>query len=92
MLVDRESALLRDLDLPLLDLGVEEFLDAPAGQAHEMVVMLLVVELEDRLARLEMMADQKPRLLELGQYAVNGGESDIEAFGKLVEAAKAALA
>jgi len=82
VLVDRESALLRDLDLPLLDLGIEEFLDAPAGQAHEMVVVLLVVELEDRLARLEVVADQESRLLELREHAIDGRETDVEPVGE----------
>jgi hypothetical protein len=54
----------------------------PASQAHEVVVVLLVVELEDRLAGLEVVADQKARLLELREHAVDGREADVEAVGE----------
>jgi hypothetical protein len=39
VVVDREAALLGDLVLALLDLGVVELLDAPALKAHEVVVV-----------------------------------------------------
>ena len=66
--------------LALLDLGVEELLDAAAGQAHQVVVVLALVELEHRLARLEIAARQQPGLLELHQHAVDRGQADVGAF------------
>src|SRR5450432_1122124 len=82
MLADLEAAIAGDLGLPLFDLRVEKLLDASALHADEMVVVAALVELEHRLARLEMMTDQKAGLLELREDAVHGGEADVEAFGE----------
>jgi hypothetical protein len=46
------------------------------------VVVLALVELEHRLARLEIAARQQPGLLELHQHAVDGGQADVGAFGQ----------
>ena len=80
VLGDPEAALARDRGLPLFDPRIVELLDAAALQADEMVVMVALVQLEHRLAGLEMVANQKTRLLELRQHAVNRGEADVEAF------------
>src|SRR5690349_23505414 len=82
VLADRETALLRHFQLPLLDLGIVELLDATALHAHEVVVMLALVELEHRLARLEMVPHEKPGLLELRQHAIDGREADVETCGE----------
>ena len=82
MLADLESAFVRDFGLALFDLGIEEFFDAPALQAHQMVVVPALVELEDRFPRLEMVADQESCLLELGQHAVNGGKPDVHTLAQ----------
>ncbi len=44
--------------------------------------MLALVELEHRLAGLEMVADEQARLLELRQHAVDRGEADVEALAE----------
>ena len=82
VLADREAALGGDLGLPLLDLGVVELLDAAALHADQVIVVRALVQLEHRLAGLEMMADQEARLLELGEHAVDGGQADVEALGQ----------
>ena len=46
--------------LALLDLGVVELLDAAAGQAHQVVVVLALVELEHRLADSKWLRDSSP--------------------------------
>src|SRR6266850_3414511 len=79
--VQLEAALARHLVLPALDLGVVELLDTPALQADEMVVVAALVQLEHRLAGLEMLAREQPGVLELREHAVNGGEADVDAFG-----------
>ena len=73
---------MRDGPLALFDLGVEELLDTTAVQAHQVVVVLALVEFEHRLARLEVAAPQQPGLLELHQHAVDGGQADVGAFGQ----------
>src|SRR6185437_14285270 len=82
MLADLEAALMGDARLALLDLGVVELLDAATLQAHEVVVMLPLVQLVDGLARFEMMAHEQSRLLELRQHAVDRRETDIDAVGE----------
>src|SRR5258706_1463824 len=82
VVVDREAAVLGDLDLALLDVGVVELLDAAALQAHEVVVVAALVQLVDRLAALEMVAYQQARLLELREHAVHRREPHV---GVLVE-------
>ena len=68
--------------LALLDLGVVELLDAAAGQAHQVVVMLAFVQLEHRLAGLEVAAREQAGLLELHQHAVDRGQADVGALGQ----------
>ena len=82
VLADLESALLRDLGLAALDIRIEEFLDPAALKAYEVIVMSALVELEHRLAGLEVMPDEQSRLLELREHAVYRGEPDIDAFGE----------
>ena len=47
-----------------------------------MIVVRALVELEHRLARLEVMAHQEPGLLELRQHAVDRGQPDVEPFAE----------
>src|SRR5258708_33103335 len=76
-----EAALARHLVLAPLDVGVVELLDAAALQAHEVIVVPALVQLEYRLAGLEMLAREQARLLELREHPVNGGEAHVDAFG-----------
>src|SRR5262245_11054255 len=80
MIANREPAILRHLDLTLLDLGVVELLDPPAGHAHQVIVVAALVQLEHRLARLEVVALEDAGVLELGQHAVDSGEADVQAL------------
>jgi len=80
MVVNLEAAVLRDLLLPLLDLGIEKLLDAPALHAYQVVVVAALVQLEYRFAGLEMMPDQQARLLELGEHTVDCRQPGIGAI------------
>ena len=80
VVLDPEATLLRDLDLALLDLGVVELLDVAALDAHDVIVMPALLELENGLAGLEVVADEQSRLLELREHAVNRREPGIGAF------------
>ena len=77
-----EAARLGHRALALLDLGVVELLDPAAGHADQVVVVLALVQLEHRLAGLEVAARQQARLLELHQHAVHGGQADVGALGQ----------
>ena len=67
----------RHIVLALLDLGVVELLDPTAVQAHQMVVVLALIELVDRLVALEMAANQDTGLLELRQHPVDRGQANV---------------
>lgn len=74
---DLESEPLRDIELAALDAAVKEFLDPPAVHAHDVVVMLALVQLENRGTAFEVMALDECGRLELGQHAIHGGEPDV---------------
>ena len=56
VLLECESAFLGNEFLAAFDLGVEEFLDASAIQAHQVVVVMSLVELENGLAGFKVAA------------------------------------
>ena len=80
VVVDGEAAFLGDAGLAFFDFGVEELLDLAALQADQMIVVVALVEFEHRLVAVEVVAHQQPGLLELGEHAVDRGETDILAF------------
>src|SRR5262245_33579314 len=80
--VQVEAALLGDLGLAALDLGVVELLDPPALHADQVVVVAALVQLEHRLAGLEVLAREQAGVLELGEDAVDRGEADVDALGE----------
>lgn len=82
MFRDLESAFQRDLLLAFFNFLVKELFDLSAIEANQMVVMRSLVELEDRLAGLEMIAVQYSGLLELRQHTVHGRQTDIHIFGQ----------
>ena len=82
MLADLEPALAGDSGLALLDLGIEEFLDAAALQAHQVIVVAALIELEHSLARFEVMPYQQACLLELRQHAIHRRQPDVQTFGQ----------
>src|SRR5216683_3917290 len=80
MLANREAAFRGDTDLALLDFGVIELFDASALHAHQMIVMAALIQLEHRLAGLEMVALEYSGLFELGEDAVDRGEPDVQSL------------
>src|SRR5512135_17979 len=81
MAAQLKAAAARHLVLALLDLGVEELLDPAALQTDEVIVVPALVELEHRLAGLEMLARKQSRLLELREHPINGRQADIDPLG-----------
>ena len=49
-----------------------------------MVVVLSFIQLEDRLARFEVVTLQQAGLLELGQHPIDRGQPDIQSVGQQV--------
>src|SRR5262245_28110843 len=80
MLLEPETARLRNRLLTALDFGVEEFLDQTAIDAYQMVVVRPFVQLKNRFARFEIAPRKQPRLLELREHAIDRCEADIELF------------
>ncbi len=75
--MDGEAAFLGDTMLPLLDFGVDKFLDFPALQTDQMVVVIAVVEFEYGLVAIEMVAHQQASLLELREHAIHRGQPNV---------------
>lgn len=71
---------LSDLALPLLDLLVDKFLNPAATRAHDMVMVLSIIHFVARLVTSKMMSDENARLLELGEYPVDGRQAYIHVF------------
>ena len=65
-----------DFVLTAFDGLIDEFVDPAAAGAEYMVMVFTLVELEYRMS-FEMMAVNQTSLLELGQYPVNGSQTDI---------------
>ncbi len=76
MIGDLETQSLRDGRLALLDTQIRELLDLAAVQADNMV-MMGAVQLEDRIAALEVVSGHKPRGLELCEHTVDCRHSHI---------------
>jgi len=74
---DLEAQARRDLVLPFLDARVRELLDPAAVRAHDVVVVLALVQLEDGGAALEVVARDEAGGLELGEHAVHGRQPDV---------------
>src|ERR1035438_10123005 len=82
MVLQLEAARQGDAALALLDLAVEELLNAAAVEADEVIVVLAFVQLEHGLAGFEVIAREDAGLLELHQDAVDGGQADIGVLGE----------
>ena len=72
----REAGVGRDLPLALLDGLVDELRHPAAAHADQVVVMLAGGQLENRRAAVEVVTDDEPGLLELGQHPVHGREAN----------------
>ena len=71
---------LGDSLLALFYLGVVKLFDLAAVQAHQMVMVLALVDFIHRLAGLEIAAVEQARLLELRQHPVHRGQADVGAL------------
>jgi len=82
MILDLEAAFFGNQVLPALNFRIVEFLDLAAVDADQMVVVLAAVDLEHSLAGFEEVTLQQACLLELGQHAIDGGQTDVHVFGE----------
>lgn len=80
VILDDKATLLGDGFLAFLDFRVVKLLDPATVDADEMVVMLAVVDLENRLAGFEKVTLKKASLFELGEDAIDRGQPDIHVF------------
>jgi hypothetical protein len=67
---------LGDFLLPLFDEFVVELLDLPALDANQVIVMIAAIQLEYRVAALEMMPLHQAGRFELGQHTIHGRQPD----------------
>lgn len=77
VLADRKTESLGDRVLPLLDSRIHELLDPTAVETQDVIVVRPGIELEYRHAVGKMVARHETRRLELREYPVNRGETDV---------------
>ena len=71
------TELMRFLVLALLDDFVLKLIYPTAARAHDVVVVIPPLQLEHRMAALEMVPVHQPRRLKLGQHAIHRGQPDL---------------
>lgn len=77
VIFEHEPHVGRNAFLSRLYFLIREFLDAPAVDTDDVVVMLPLVHLENRGSTLEPVARDDPRRLELRQDPIHGGQTDV---------------
>ena len=77
-----ETALLGDAFLPAFDFFVVKFLDMATVGAYQVIVVVHGFTFEHGFSRFEVMSLQQASLFELGQGAINGGQSDVHVFAE----------
>ena len=77
MVGDLETLGLGNIVLTLLNTGVVKLFNAAAIKAHQVVMVLALVEFIDRFAAFKLTARQNACLLKLHQHAVDGGQTNI---------------
>ncbi len=78
MVLQLESALGGRCFLPCFDLGIDELNHMTAVKAHDVVVVVAIIELIHRTRGFIGAAAQNTGLLELGEHAVNRGYAHIK--------------
>lgn len=78
VLLNDEASVACNPFLPTFDFFVDEFLNASAIDAYEMVMMLAGLEFEDGFASLEMVPFKDAGFLELGQDTIDRREADVD--------------
>jgi hypothetical protein len=68
--------------LQVFNLGLIKLLNPATVQAHQMIVVLPLVELIHGFATLKMRATQEPGLLKLCEHSVDRGQADIDVFSQ----------
>lgn len=77
MIDQLEAVLFGNFLLATLDGLIEELDDLATLQAHHVVMMFLLGDFEDRVTAIEIVPHHQPCRLELGQHAIDGGQTNI---------------
>lgn len=77
MIDELEAALFDDLFLAFLDFRVHEFDDFAGIDADHVIMVTAVGQFEDGMAAIEVVAHHQAGGFELGQDAVDGGQTDV---------------
>jgi len=77
-----EAFVLGNRFLQVFNLGLIKLLDPATVQAHQVIVVLPLIELIHGFAALKMRATQEPGLLKLREHSVDRGQADIDVFAQ----------
>lgn len=75
--LDGEAALFRNFFLAGLDFRVIELFHAATVKADQMIMVRSMIDFKNGFATLKIVALKKSCLFKLGQYAIDGGQTDI---------------
>ena len=75
--MQHEAPLGGDFILAQFDAFIDEFIDLAATGADQVIVVLALVQLEDRLGNFKVVAFEQTGLFKLGQHPIHRGEADI---------------
>lgn len=82
VILHRKASFLGDLFLAFFDDRIMKLFHPTALQTDQMVVMFPLIEFINGLGGLEMAPGQQTGMLKLGQYPINGGQTNLFTFGK----------
>jgi hypothetical protein len=77
MIANRETQPRCHFFLACLDGRIVKLLDVAALQTNDVIVVIPLVQLENRLAAFEMVFHQQPGLFELGEHPVHRGQAHV---------------
>lgn len=80
--MDGEAVLGSDLLLPRLDCRIVKLFQMAALQAHDMIVMLALVQFKYGFTAFKIVAQQNAGHFKLGKHAIYGGQTDILSRGQ----------
>ena len=76
MVCQREAEFRGNFMLPLFDFGIDKFLNPATLQAQNMIMMIALIQLENRLPAFEMVSFDQAGRFKLRQHPVNRRQAD----------------
>jgi hypothetical protein len=80
MAFQRKAIVSGDFMLSLFNLRIIELRHATTMRTDQMIMMITIIQLENRLSPIELTSRKDPGLFKLRQYTINSRQTDIDVF------------